>query len=161
MYWLKKNLVAIDLSLVWLNSDKLEFGNWDWSSFHWSVETLVKDKEPKALERMAGSAKSPKVLHLVLWQWETLLNTSVFNVSEGRLWFKKFRINRMLRTSTWSKNLSIPRLAKIGDEGDCGGLKVISLKADFCKVRMRWVVVLSERPQIWQAYRIWELKIAW
>ena len=37
----------------------------------------------------------------------------------------------MFRTSTKSKNLRIPRLEKIGLEGDLGTLKMINLNASF------------------------------
>ena len=43
----------------------------------------------------------------------------------------------MFRTSTKSKNLRIPRLEKIGLEGDLGALNVINLNANFWRVKMR------------------------
>ena len=43
----------------------------------------------------------------------------------------------MLRTSTRSKTLRIPRFEKMGLEGDLGALKVINLNADFWRVKMR------------------------
>ena len=57
--------------------------------------------------------------------------------SLGRPLLNYWLTKRMLRTSTRSKTLRMPRLEKMGLEGDLGALKVINLNADFWRVKMR------------------------
>ena len=55
--------------------------------------------------------------------------------SLGRPLLKYWLTKRMLRTST--RSLRMPRLEKMGLEGDLGALIVINLDADFWRVKMR------------------------
>ena len=48
----------------------------------------------------------------------------------------------MFRTSTRMKKLRIPRSKKIRFEGVLGALKVISLSAQFCNVKIQWQATL-------------------
>jgi len=57
----------------------------------------------------------------------------------------------MLSVLTKSKNFRIPSSAHNGVEV-LVPLNVISLKAVFCSVRIRWVTELSHKPQIWHMY---------
>ena len=83
-------------------------------------------------------------------EWMILVNFNLLRRSLGRFWFKCWCRNKMLKTSTMSKNLRIPRLKKIGFEGVLGALNVINLNAAFWSVRIRWEFVLSQRSHIWQ-----------
>ena len=120
-----------------------------------------------------GHWSRPRALPLVLKEWQILLKLRVSMRSLGRPLLKYWWTKRILRTSTRSKSLRMPRLEKMGLEGDLGALKVINLNTDFWRVKMRWQVVLSRRPQIWQAYEmdlfsplvvikwVWFTKINW
>ena len=44
----------------------------------------------------------------------------------------------------------------IGKEGERGSLKVMSLSAAFCKVRILWVVVLSHEDPRFDRHRVHE-----
>ena len=48
------------------------------------------------------------------------------------------------------------KIGEIGFGGVLGALKVISLSAHFCNVKIRWQAISTQRPQTWQAYLIWD-----
>ena len=77
--------------------------------------------------------RRPKHDPLVSNEWPILLKSKVSKRSSGRSTLKSWWTKRMFRTST---NLRIPRSEKIGFEGVLGALKVISLSAHFCNVKI-------------------------
>ena len=131
------------------------------SLFHCRIESRVKEFKPYLLVLTIEGFKRPIIFPLVPNECCILSKFSVSRQSVGKFRFRCWWTRRIFRTSTRSKTLSSLSSAKIGEDGDLGLLKVISLKAVFWRVKILWVTELSHSPQSWLAYRIWEPKIPW